>query len=328
MIEQILKNFYRIQIPLPRNPLKYLNSYVIKDRNRFLIIDTGMNREECLRPMLSGLEELKVDLNRTDFFITHFHSDHLGLIGELAPEGSKIYFSEVEASIVESAQKMDIKGRVNILKPIFRSHGFPEDEFVKAMKNHPGFRFRPKTQLHFSTLKDGQNLDIGEYGFTCIETPGHSPGHMCLYEPNKKILVSGDHILFDITPNITFWPELENALKFYMTSLDKVYALDVKIVLPGHRNIMTDHRKRIRELREHHKKRLNEAVSALKEGSENAWEVAQHLSWEIKCPSWKLFPSTQKWFAFGETIAHLDFLEGEGRVMRREDNNRILFSLL
>jgi len=77
-------------------------------------------------------------------------------------------------------------------------------------------------------------IDIGRYSFRCIETPGHSPAHFCLYEAKNKILVSGDHILFDITPNITFWPQLDNSLKSYLDSLDKVYNLDVNLVLPGH----------------------------------------------------------------------------------------------
>ena len=77
MHEKILPDIWRIQIPLQGSPLKYLNSYLIKGHKRFLIIDTGMNRKECLDPMIESLERLEVDLKNTDFFITHFHSDHL-----------------------------------------------------------------------------------------------------------------------------------------------------------------------------------------------------------------------------------------------------------
>ena len=80
MTEMMLPNLYRIEIPLPKNPLKALNSYLIKGDGRFLIIDTGMNREECQNAMFTALEELKVDLKKTDFFITHIHADHLGLV--------------------------------------------------------------------------------------------------------------------------------------------------------------------------------------------------------------------------------------------------------
>ena len=84
MIEEIVPDLYRIEIPLPGNPLKSLNSYLIRTPERFLIVDTGMNRDECFHEMQAGLEMLSVDLYKTDFFITHLHSDHLGLTSRLA----------------------------------------------------------------------------------------------------------------------------------------------------------------------------------------------------------------------------------------------------
>jgi len=326
MVEQILPDLYRIEIPLPKSPLGTLNSYLIKGQERFLIIDTGMNREECLRPMLSGLGKLDVDLNKTDFFITHLHADHLGLVGNLATEGSKVYFSEVEASIINSGSKR-LEERFQESFTLYLSHGFPEDQLNKALQNHPGYRYSPKGQLDFFALKEGDTIDVGDYSFRCIETPGHSPGHMCLYEVKKKILVSGDHILFDITPNITCWPELENALKEYLESLEKIYTLDVNLVLPGHRNILNDHRRRIIELQGHHKNRLNEVLSALEEGDKTAWDVAPYITWDIDVSSWEMFPVVQKWFAIGETIAHLNYLEADGRIRRKEEGNKVVYAL-
>ena len=168
---------------------------------------------------------------------------------------------------------------------------------------------------------------MGEYSFRVIETPGHSPGHLCLYEDNKKILVSGDHILFDITPNITCWAELENPLKAYLESLEKVSTLDVNLVLPGHRNGWTDHKKRITELQNHHKSRLNEVLVALGKGDKSAWDIAPHIKWDINVSSWERFPVVQKWFALGETLAHITFLEADGRVGRRSEDSKIVYFL-
>ena len=71
MAEEILPNIFREEIPLPQNPLKAINSYVIKEGGRFLMIDTGMNRPECLQAMQAYIKEIGVDLEKTDFFITH-----------------------------------------------------------------------------------------------------------------------------------------------------------------------------------------------------------------------------------------------------------------
>ena len=281
MIEKIFPGFYRIEVPLPKSPLKALNSYLIRGQDRFLIIDTGMNREECFGPMHFSLEKLGVDIRNADFFITHLHADHLGLVERLASETSKVYFSEVEASIVTSIRERKEK-RFNELFQFYLSNAFPEEELRKAVEKHPGFRYSPTRQINFSVLKEESTLRVGDYAFRCIQTPGHSPGHMCLYEPEKKILGAGDHILSDITPNITRWPERENALKAYLTSLEKVYPLDVNLVLPGHRSIFKDHRKRIAELQDHHGRRLAEILDALHDGNKTAWDVAPHVTWDIR----------------------------------------------
>jgi len=101
MIEEILANFYRIEIPLPGNPLKAINSYVIKTPDRNLMIVTGWNREKCRQAMQAGLRDLEVDLRKTDFFITHFHIDHVGLVSNLTAETSKIYFNQPDIDSIE-----------------------------------------------------------------------------------------------------------------------------------------------------------------------------------------------------------------------------------
>ena len=326
MVEEVSPNIYKIEIPLPRSPLKALNAFVLRSRDRFLLVDTGWNKEECLSAMLAGLDELKVDLNKTDIVITHLHADHSGLVGELVRKNTKVYLGEVDASIALFVQER-AEERLQDLCRAYLSHGFPEPELRKAMENHPGFRYGLSVSIDFSTVKDGDIIHFGNDSLTCIATPGHSPGHMCLYDPRKKILLSGDHILFDITPNITRWPEMENPLQYYLSSLRKVYGLDVSLVLPGHRSIMKGHRNRISELIAHHEKRLEEAVCALKHGEKTAWDVAPHLSWDVTFRSWDLFPPAQKWFALGETIAHLRYLVSRGDAAVREYKGRTLFSL-
>ena len=324
MIEELLPDLYRVEIPLPKSPLKALNSYVIKGRERFLVIDTGMNREECKHPMLSALQKLGVDLNKTDFFITHLHADHSGLMGDLATETSKVYFNKLEASFINLQPTVDFWKK---LFAFYHSNGFSENETNALWDGHPGYRYSSKRQIDFTTVEEGDEIEVGNYLFRCIETPGHSPGHMCLYEASKKVLVAGDHILFDITPNITHWVQLKDSLKNYLASLEKVYSFDVNLVLPGHRRLWNDHRKRIEELQEHHRHRLDEALLAVKNGEKMAWDVAPHITWDIDCKSWQEFPSVQKYFAIGETIAHLEYLETEGKLRKEMKNGKVFYSL-
>jgi glyoxylase-like metal-dependent hydrolase (beta-lactamase superfamily II) len=300
---------------------------LIKGRGRFLLIDTGMNREECLSVMSASLKRLEVNLAKTDFFISHLHADHLGLVGTLSTATSKVYFNKIEASMV-NASHQEREQRWQRLFNIFVAHGFPEAELRQSVAGHPGRRYSGRAHLTFSLVKEGDIIEVGNYAFRCLETPGHSPGHLCLYEADRKILVSGDHILFDITPNITFWEELGNSLKSYLESLQKIYDLEVSLVLPGHRSPAKNHQKRIQELRAHHKNRLNEVLSALKEGGKTVFQVAPYVTWNVQYDSWAEFPSPQKWFAFGETLAHLRYLEAEGMVREAKQGSRVLFLLV
>ena len=133
-------------------------------------------------------------------------------------------------------------------------------------------------------------MSIGEYVFHCVETPGHTPGHLCLYEPRTKIFFSGDHILEDITPNISTWPDSEDSLQQYLNSLDKIDRFAISWVFPGHRRTFAHYHKRIAELKRHHEARVNEALFIWKNSSQNAYQVASQMTWDIDCEKWGRFP--------------------------------------
>jgi glyoxylase-like metal-dependent hydrolase (beta-lactamase superfamily II) len=320
-MEEILPSLFRIEVPLPGSPLKATNSYVVKGSDQSLIVDTGWNREDCMAALVSGLRECDVNLKQADFFVTHMHADHSGLVSALAEEGAKTYFGQADAEIIRSSTPEHWEKMIDFA----RRCGFPGEQLEKAVGSHPGRRYSPGTSLNLCILRDGDTISVGDYLFECIETPGHTPGHICLYEPGKKTFICGDHILFDITPNITLSFEERNPLKEYLMSLDKVYDLDVELVLPGHRSIFKDQKERIRELKQHHQTRLEEVISILDRGEQNAFQVASQMTWDIGYRSWDLFPPAQKLFAFGEALAHLKYLEEEGDVGRRVEKQEIAF---
>ncbi len=320
MIEQLQPNLFRIEIPLPESPLKYLNSYVVRSDRQNLIIDTGLNHPACLTAMQDGLRDIGISLERTDIFITHLHADHFSLVSELATPDTTVWFNRPDAEVVESwdgLESMIVHSGFN---------GFPEERLRAALNAHPGSRFGTGWIPELKILADGEAITYGEYHFTCIETPGHTLGHTCLYEPHKKILISGDHILIDISPNIQCWSDGRNPLKEYLESLDKVYDLEVDLVLPGHRRIFCDHRRRIRELRTHHQDRLEEVMAVLEHACLNAYETAAKMTWDIKAESWESFPIAQQWFATGEALSHLRCLEEEKLIRRHTENGIVRFS--
>lgn len=316
MIEELLPELFRIKIPLPGSPLKYLNSYVIRDSERNMIIDTGLNREECLEAMKTGLRELEIDLSNTDFFITHLHADHFGLLSRLVTDTSTTFFNRPDSEIIEAW------GGWEPMIKYAGLNGFPKDELRNALNSHPGYKFSSDWVPELSILTDDDTIKLGNYLFKCVETPGHTRGHTCLYEPAKRVFISGDHILNDITPNIQCWSDQENPLKHYLASLDKVHGLDVDLVLPGHRRLFRNHKERIGELKSHHRRRAAEVIQILKKGPKNAFQVASEMTWDIDYKSWEQFPLAQKWFATGEAIAHLRYLEEKGEVTRKMEEEK------
>ncbi len=316
MYTHIEDNIYTIPVPLPNNPLRQLNSYVIKGEGRNLVIDTGFKLEECRKALCDGLEELGVDMNCTDIFLTHLHSDHSGLAAELATQSSKIYISRADGELLTLSLTQGL-GRVEE----YRSYGFSEKELENFWEN-PSMKYRQESPFSFTYVADGDVLTYGERRLEVIFTPGHTPGHVCLYDRANKVMFLGDHVLFNITPNITTWPFFEDPLGHYVHSLMDISIYDVRLPLPAHRGVNGTMAERIGTIIEHHGARIREMLDILTERPGlTPYDLSGMMTWRVhgKTNSWADFPLNQKWFAVGETAAHLDYLLKRGRVRREFD---------
>jgi glyoxylase-like metal-dependent hydrolase (beta-lactamase superfamily II) len=315
MIEEIRPDLYRIEIPLPNTSLKSLNSYFIRGAERHLVVDTGFDIRECHEAMQAGFNALDVDPDRTDYFITHMHMDHFGLVKRLTTPSSKIYFNTPDANVMRAFRSWD-----NIVAFAAR-HGFPDKDIQGAIEKNMRHKMTNKLPDNLVFLEDGDALDAGPYHLRCVQTPGHSFGHLCLYDAGRKLFIAGDHLLKDISPTIQSWNDAHNPLKWYLESLDKVYDLDIDLVLPGHRGLIHDHRARIDELKIHHYHRCLEIEGILETAPMSAYEVAARMTWNIRGKSFQNYPIAQQWFAMCEAISHLKYLEEKCRITRAESDH-------
>ena len=307
-IREVYKDIYQAIFPLTGNPLKSINIFVIKSDELAMIIDTGFNNPENRANMEELIEELNLDLCKTILFLTHLHSDHVGLAKWLADKGIKdIYISGKDGKMVENGiSKEDFQWR-NIIKNA-HFQGLSSENL--DIEDHPGYKNRPKEAFPHTKISPGLEIAIGGYNFVAIDEEGHTPGMLGLYEKDHKILFCGDHILGKITPNITYWGEdFGDSLGIYLKNIEKIKDLGIKHLFSSHRFLVEDTNERIDELISHHDHRLKDVLDIIKKLEKaTTTEITQKMHWDIRAKDWNDFPDSQKWFAVAEAAAHLKHL--------------------
>ena len=318
-----MKNLYRLQIHLPNSPLKNLNCYVIKGEARNILIDTGFKHPECKEELLNGLDELNIDMANTDIILTHLHSDHTGLAPEIVVPGTRVFISRGEIPWMFGQTRRDMWAKDNI--KLARS-GFSKETLENSLKNASSRSLASNPEFEdYLPIDDGDEFSCGGYTLKAVLTPGHTPAHMCFWMAEQKTMFTGDHVLFDISPNITLWNNVEDSLGDYLASLKKIDEYDVRLALPGHREIGNFH-ERIAQLLDHHEMRLEECYKAVLNNPDlSIYDITGKMTWKIRCNSWEDFPINQKWFAVGECHSHLRHLEKRGRVKADNSKEIILF---
>lgn len=167
-------------------------------------------------------------------------------------------------------------------------------------------------QLHPHTLLyGGETIAILDGCLEAIWTPGHSPGHLCLYERRRRLLFSGDHMLENISPNIGWQPE-EDPLGAYLESLRKTAELDIDLILPSHGPPFRGHREWIANAFAHHRERCDRILELL----QGAPKAAHALVAELWIRPLSRFHYR---FAIYEVLAHLEYLRRLGQVRRDDD---------
>ena len=189
--------------------------------------------------------------------VTHIHPDHYGLAGRIREaSGAWISLHPADAELIHDRydEPDDLLHRV---AAALRRMGAPDEELEPLQNAAMPVRPLVDPVVPDLLLEDGEKPEVPGWDLTAIWTPGHSPGHLCFYESTHELMLSGDHVLPRITPNIPFHPQAgANPLGDYLASLDKLEPYEVDEVLPAHEYRFDDLHTRLEELRQHHRERF------------------------------------------------------------------------
>ena len=315
-ISRVAEGVYRIRLRGPVGDIGHVNLYLLQlGGDSYALVDTGFfsSYREVADAIASELGE---GARVNTIILTHLHYDHYGGARELARLfGAEVLMHEREKLIQNILEELYRGGAKALLSYLNLPDGVVE-KLSKVVR-----REVESYPREVKLVSDG--FKIG--GWETIHTPGHTPGHLCLFNKTTETLISGDHLLPNETSNIAYYPaEDYNPLLEFLKSLKRVEKLSPKLLLPSHGEVFTNYRERIGLLFRHHVDRLGQVMAGLKE-EKTIVGAARHVRWSRG--DFDSLPEFDKWLAILETLSHAEFLAYCG-VARRRLNHELRYEIV
>lgn len=315
---EIVTGVHQLRIPFPDGMERVTNAYVIEGSRGSILVDCGWDTSEAV---WAFREELRVErLSFEDIgwiVITHIHPDHFGLAAKLKEIcGAKIVMHRLEASLID-ARYADHRQLSTQVEALMVSSGVPTDEAAE-MREASAWAARFVTPVHPDILvEEGDTVSNGTFQLEVMHTPGHSAGHICLYEPRKRRLFCGDHVLFDSVPEVGVHPQSSaDPIGDYLQSLDHVGDMPVSFVFPGHGPAFNSLGIRSEEIRREYTVRRQQVMGVLEHGIRTAYDIARELGWKSNGAevSYEAMPLRERRAGVCNVVAWLRRLVDEGDV--------------
>ena len=309
-MDELVAGIRRVTLPLPTRP-GHVHAYLLPGEEGWTLVDTGVGVPDAKE--VWSLELAQAGDRVATIFVTHFHPDHVGAAADL----HELTGAPVVQGALDYAQCELVWGNpawTERLVDWFHLHGAPDDVTAELVGQSSVYRPFIRYQRDPLLVEAGEHVD----GWELVAAPGHADGQLCLVRDG--VLIAADHLLGRITPTVGLWPASRaDPLGDYLAALDRTIELDPEIALPGHGEPIDDPAGRARELKQHHRERLDQTIEALGLDPQTGYEL-----------SFALFgadlPAAGRRFAIAETLSHLERLVHEGAARRTEVDGAVTYT--
>src|SRR3954451_19507696 len=309
--ERVLGGLWRLRLPLPWPGVPHCNAWAIKAGDGIVLVDTGMHEPGSLEQLERAMKMVSLRLEDVRLLVcTHAHSDHYGQAGPILDRaGCELWMHPNHRHMTQAAEDPDaaLERRLEVAL----QSGVPPAAIEVAReqrKQSGGFGIARLVEPDHP-LREGDEVMTDLGAWRVVETPGHAPSHVCLFQPERRVLISGDHLLGRVSLFYDYgWSP--DPVGEFLSSLDKVEDLDARLCLAGHGRTFTDVRAHIHANRELVAERLTKVLEAISFAEERtAFEVVPHVYGE-QVPA-----ANANWW-LSETLCYLQHLEVSGRARR------------
>ena len=307
-LTEVAADVYELRLPIPFED-GLVNVFLFPDGESVDLLDCGMNTDESVAAINAAVQQVGARRIRR-LVVTHIHPDHYGAAGVFAGDGlADLYLHRLEVPLVHP-RYVELEHLVSEVRAYLLVNGVPADEAEVLSNSQRALSQIVKPAVPAVQLDGAETLELGRRRLRVEWTPGHSPGHICLFDEIDRLLFAGDHMLPELSPNIGLHPQsTPDPLHEYLDGLWRLARYEPHLILPAHGRPFANASGRVAELAAHHKRRLDQIAAILTSGERSAWQVALEL-WG---PRDNLY---EKRLALQEGLAHLQALAVDGRLQK------------
>jgi glyoxylase-like metal-dependent hydrolase (beta-lactamase superfamily II) len=309
--ERVLPGVFRLRLPLPWPGVPHCNAWAVRSEDGFVLFDTGMHQPGSLEQLERALQMCGLRVEDTKLVVcTHAHSDHYGQAATIVQRaGCEFWMHPKHEHMTRMLEDPEAENARRV--EVARQSGVPAEPLRRyaEQRNSRDTGIAALIEPDRSLLP-GVIVETGLGGWTVHETPGHSPSHVCLFQPEHRLLISGDHLLGRISLYFDYGHSPDPVGEF-LHSLDVVEALDARLCLAGHGRTFTDVHAHIEGNRTLVDERLRRVRAAIAERSRTAFEIVPEVY------DTELSAFNGPWL-LTETLALLQHLEVTGQAARAD----------